>query len=207
MGGDGSAVGASTPPTPSVVNTGRVIEHGRPGQSHVALGLAGPSAGSDDGVALRFLTRALSMMGGRLWVALRENPPHAYSASGSTLLLAAGGAVVFSVTARPGDEEAARDGILAVLSDVRESGLSPDELERAKSYVAGTMEIAMQRESTRAASYAMAETLGVGFERMEEMPGAIRRLTNEAVIHVAREWLDPDDGVASVALRSSAAAA
>lgn len=197
----------ATPPTPGVVTADRTVEHGRPGQSHVALGVAGPAAGSEDGVALRFLTRVLSMMGGRLWVALRENPPHAYSASASTLLLATGGAVLFSVTAKPGDEEAAKEGIRAVLSDVRRDGLSPDEFERARSYVAGTMEIAMQRESTRAASYAMAEILGVGFERMEEMPAAIRGLTNDAVIRVAREWLDPDDGVASVVLRTSGAGA
>ncbi len=179
------------------------LSHDTPGQSQVVLGLTGPTATSDDAVTLRFVTRALSMMGGPLWVALRENPPHAYSVSASPLLLASGGATLLSVTARPGDESAAVEGLLSVLRNVRSDGLGADELARARSYVAGTMEIAMQRESTRAASYAMSELLGVGFERMEKMPALVRSLTNEDVVRVARAWLDPDAGHATVILKSS----
>jgi len=179
------------------------LAHDIPGQSHVALGMAGPSASSDDAVVLRFVMRALSMMGGPLWVALRENPPHAYSVSASPLLLSSGGAVLFSVTARPGDEAFAVDGILQVLRAVQSEGMAADELERAKSYVAGTMEIAMQRESTRAASYAMSELLGVGFERMEDMPGLVRAISNDDVVRVARAWLDSAAGYATVTLKST----
>ncbi len=195
--------------TPSVGPPGPVLResvelrHDTPGQSHVALGLTGPAASSDAAVTLRFVTRALSMMGGPLWVALRENPPHAYSVSASPLLLGSGGATLLSVTARPGDESAAVEGLLSVLRSVRSDGLAADELVRARSYVAGTMEIAMQRESTRAASYAMSELLGVGFERMEEMPALVRAITNDDVVRVARAWLDPDAGYATVTLKSS----
>ncbi len=197
--GAGVPVGAPGP----VLREAVELDHDAPGQSHVALGLTGPTASSDDAVALRFVTRALSMMGGPLWVALRENPPHAYSVSASPLLLGSGGAVLLSVTARPGDESLAVDGLLDVLRTVRSDGLAAGELERAKSYVAGTMEIAMQRESTRAASYAMSELLGVGFERMEEMPRLVRRISNDDVVRVARAWLDPDAGYATVTLKST----
>jgi len=178
------------------------LHHDTPGQSQVVLALAGPAASSDDAVTLRFVTRALSMMGGPLWVALRENPPHAYSVSASPLLLAAGGATLLSVTARPGDEAAAVEGLLSVLRSVRSGGFGADDLARARSHAAGTMEIAMQRESTRAASYAMSELLGVGFERMEEMPSLVRSLTNDDVVRVTRAWLDPDAGYATVTLKS-----
>lgn len=195
------AVAAGSPPP--VLREHVELEHGIPGQSHVALGLAGPAASSDDAVPLRFLARALSMMGGPLWVALRENPPHAYAVHASPLLLASGGAVLLSVTARPGDEPAAEEGLLSVLRAVGAKGLEEDEFERARSYVAGTMEIAMQRESTRAASYAMSELLGVGFELMEKMPDLIRGLTNDDIVRVARAYLDPDAGYATVTLRSA----
>jgi len=191
-----------TPPTPPVLRESVELTHGLPGQSQIALGLAGPPAGSDDAVCLRFVTRALSMMGGPLWVALRENPPHAYAVHASSLLLAAGGAVLLSVTGRPGSESAAVDGLLSVLRETVTRGLDAEVLTRARNYVAGTMEIAMQRESTRAASYAMSELLGVGFERMERMPSEIRGLTNDDVVRVSSKWLDPDAGYARVVLGS-----
>ncbi len=205
-GARAAAADGATAPTETpgpVLQESVELRHDIPGQSHVALGLRGPAASADDAVALRFVTRALSMMGGPLWVALRENPPHAYSVSASPLLLASGGAVLMSVTARPGDESAAVEGLLSVLRGTRSDGLAPDELTRAKSYVAGTMEIAMQRESSRAASYAMSELLGVGFERMEAMPALVRALTNDDVVRVARAWLDPDAGYATVTLKST----
>ncbi len=170
------------------------------GQSYLAVGFRGPSAGDRDALAMRFLARALSMMGGPLWMALREGPPHAYSAHASPLLLASGGAVLFSVTARPGDEKRAEERLLEVLARLREDGLVPETLDRSRRSVAGMMEIAMQRESTRAASYAISEILGVGFERLESAPDDVRRLVNDDVIRIAREYLDPEAGYALVTL-------
>ncbi|MCD4689884.1 insulinase family protein, partial [bacterium] len=189
-------------PTRGISPTSVELEHGMSGQSHVSMGFAGPAAGEGAAVVVRFLARALTMMGGPLWVALRENPPHAYAVGASSLLLRAGGAVIFSVTARPGDEEQAVEGLCAVLRRVSTEGLAAEELERARSYVAGTMEIAMQRESTRAASYAMSELLGVGFEKLEEVPALVRALTNDDIIHAARMFLDPASGYATVMLKS-----
>ncbi|MCK4511896.1 insulinase family protein, partial [bacterium] len=175
-------------------------------QSNIALGLKGAPAGSEDGLVLRFLARALGMMGGRLWVALRENPPHAYSVYASHLSFAAGGSFATFVTAQPGTEREAVESLTAVFKRVRESGLEADELARAQRHVAGMLEITMERESTRAARYAMAELLGIGYEGVEKAPELVRGITNADVVRVARRYLDPGLGLSVVTLRGKTGA-
>jgi zinc protease len=181
---------------------GRVEEtQGRVTQSTVALGFPGPRAGTDDSTVMHVVARALTMVGGRLWVALRERPPFAYVAGASQISLRCGGAFLAYATAEPGREEAVREALVSEFGRLRDSGLGDDELARAKRHLAGTHEISMQRGSVRAASYAMAEVVGVGYERVEDMPRAIRAVTNEGVVEAVRRYLDPGTGVAEVCLR------
>jgi len=175
-------------------------------QSNIALGLKGAPAGSEDGLVLRFLARALGMMGGRLWVALRENPPNAYSVYASHLSFAAGGSFATFVTAQPGTEREAVESLTAVFKRLRESGLEADELARAKRHVAGMLEITMERESTRAARYVMAELLGIGYEGVEKAPELVRGITNADIVRVARRYLDPGLGLSVVTLRGEGGA-
>ena len=71
-------------------------------------------------------------------------------------------------------------------------------------HLAGTIQISLMRGSARAAGYAMAEITGSGYEHVERMPRAVRAVTNEEVIEVARRYLDPDGGFAKVVLRGEA---
>jgi zinc protease len=175
-------------------------------QSNIAVGLSGAPAASEDGLILRFLARALGMMGGRLWVALRERPPYAYTVQTTHLSLAAGGSFATFVTAQPGREDEAIESLTVELERLRENGLASDELERAQRHVAGMLEITMERESMRAATYAMAELLGVGFERVEKAPELIHRITNDDIIRVARRYLDPLLGFSVMVLRGEGGA-
>ncbi len=175
-------------------------------QSKIAVGLPGAPAATEDGLILRFLARALGMMGGRLWVALRERPPFAYSVHSTHLSLAAGGSFATFVTAQPGKEDETIESLIAELKRLRENGLAADELERAQRHVAGMLEISMERESTRAATYAMAELLGLGFERVERGPELIRNIANDDIVRVAGQYLDPSLGFSVVVLRGEACA-
>jgi zinc protease len=181
---------------------GRVDEEA-PGveQSTVVLGFRGPAVGEPDAVTARFLSRALSMMGGWLWQALRERPPYAYATGASYLPLRDGGAFLVHATTPPGQEEAAVETVLEEFGRLGGEGFGGDELELAKRYYAGTLEIAMQRGSTRAASFAMAEVVGVGYEHIRNMPDAVRRVTNDDVTDTAARYLARDSGFATVTLR------
>ncbi|MBN1628692.1 MAG: insulinase family protein [Thermoleophilia bacterium] len=157
--------------------------------------------GTREAVALHVLSSGLTMMGGRLWRALREGPPFAYAVSATPLPLVLGGALIGRVTAPPGQEEAAVQKFLSELSEVADGGLAGNELSTARRYLAGVLGIRMQRSATRAASYAMAEVSGLGYERVDKLPNIVRSITNEDVIAVARRYLTTEDGPAVVILR------
>jgi zinc protease len=173
----------------------------RRGQSSVAVGFRGPPMGTRESAAMHVLGSAVSMMGGRLWRALRERPPHAYSVRAAPAAFRESGAVVGYVTTAPGGEEAAERTLVAELTELGRTGLTPEELERGKRYLAGMLEISMQRGSARAASYVVAEVAGVGYGHVDRLPAMVRDITREDVAAVAAEYLTAEDGPAVAILR------
>jgi len=186
------------PPRPR----GRIEEElGRKGQSCVAVGFPGPRVGTDDAVALHAAASALTMMGGRLWRALRERPPFAYSVRAVPIPLRAGGAVVGLVTTPPDQEEHAVETFVREFDDLAGGGLTEAELARGKRYLAGLMEISMQRGAARAAGYAAAEVAGVGHERVERLPDLVRDVTMDDVVRAASLYVTAEDEPAVAILR------
>jgi predicted Zn-dependent peptidase len=171
----------------------------------VALGFPGPSAGTREAVALQVLSTSLTMMGGRLWQSLREGPPFAYAVRAAPVSLRLGGAFVGQVTAPPGSEEVAVERFVAELSGLSTTLLTDEEIVRGRGYLAGMLEIRMQRSAARAASYAMAEIMGLGFERVDLLPGIVRSITADDVADVARRYLAAGHGPAVAILRGRAA--
>jgi zinc protease len=173
----------------------------RKGQSSVAVGFQGPPIGTRDSATMHVLSSALTMMGGRLWRALRERPPFAYSVRAMPVPAREGGALVGYVTTPPGQEEIAVSTFVSELSRLSRDGLSQDELDRGRRYLAGMLEISMQRGATRAASYVFAEVAGMGYEHIERLPSVVRGITNDDIVRVAGQYLTAEDGPASVILR------
>jgi len=173
----------------------------RKGQSSVAVGFRGPRIGTRDSATMHVVSSALTMMGGRLWRALRERPPFAYSVRAMPVPGREGGALVGYVTTPPGQEETAVSTFTSELSRLSRDGLSGDELDRGRRYLAGILEISMQRGAVRAASYGVAEVAGMGYEYVERLPGIVRGITNDDVVRVVLEYLTAEDEPASVILR------
>jgi zinc protease len=182
--------------------SGRVdVAHDRSGQSTVALGLRGPAAGTRDAAVMRVICRAGSMMGGRLWRALRERPPFAYAVGSSLIALREGGTVFAHATAPCGHEEAALEALDAEFVRLAAEGLSVRELERTKRHLAGVLAVSMERGGARAAAYAMAEATGAGFEHVDRLPDVVRSVTNDDVAAVAERCFGAAEGRAAVILR------
>jgi zinc protease len=199
-----SAVSARSGPV-RLRPSGRVdVEGPRMPQSAILVGFAAPPAGSDDSVAMRVLSTGLSMMGGRLWRALRERPPHAYAVHATHLALLEGGGLIVHATSQPGSEEQVLAAILREATDVASRGLAAPEADRARNHLAGALGISLERRAARAGGYAMAEVMGLGYERVERLPQIVRGVTNDDVARVAREYLEPSRGFASVTVRGKA---
>lgn len=180
------------------------VDRGGAPQSTVAVGFGAPADGAADSPAARVLSVGLSMMGGRLWRALRERPPHAYSVHASYLALAHGGAMVVQATSQPGSEDQVVESVLREARSVVRSGLGQDELARARQHLAGGLEISLERRATRAAAYAMAEVRGNGYEWVDRMPELVRGVTGDDVARLAAGHVDPDRGFAVAVIRGKA---
>ena len=92
---------------------------------------------------------------------------------------------------RPGvtlpDLEAATD---AVLADVIAKGITPDELDRAKTKLIADAVYAQDNQATMARWYGSALTTGSTVSDVEHWPDRIRKVTADQVNEAARHWLD-----------------
>jgi zinc protease len=85
------------------------------------------------------------------------------------------------------DVEAAID---AVLTDVREHGITADELDLAKNRLIADAVYAQDNQATLARWYGAALATGETVDMVRDWPEAIRSVTADAVREAARTWLD-----------------
>jgi zinc protease len=78
---------------------------------------------------------------------------------------------------------------------VRASGITTEELERAKSYLIGSHQIAMQRRAAVANAIAYHEAYGLGWRTWASYDDAIRAVTLADVAAAAQRYLAPDRAI------------
>lgn len=90
------------------------------------------------------------------------------------------------------------DGIRAQLKRVVDEPVSAAELERAKRYLAGAHDISLQRRAAVAATLALSESYGLGWDAYQKYAASIAAVDVAAVQRVAREVIDWDLGVLAI---------
>ena len=158
-------------------------------QAHIIVGMRGTSLHHPDRYALRVLESILASQGGRLFVELREKQSLAYTVTARSL--EGLDPFIFFVYIATSPEKAgiALDGIRAELIRVRASGVTEQELERAKRYLVGSYEIELQKNSALAAMLAFDERYGLGAQESEVYAQNILAVSPEMIEHVARTYL------------------
>ncbi|HEX2216341.1 MAG TPA: pitrilysin family protein [Xanthobacteraceae bacterium] len=96
------------------------------------------------------------------------------------------------------DLETALDG---VLHEFVQQGVTPEEIERAKSKMVSEMIYAQDSQATLARIYGAALTTGSSVEKVRTWPDRIRAVTAEAVGAAARRWLDKRRSVTGYLVR------
>ena len=86
----------------------------------------------------------------------------------------------------------ALQGIQRILREVRDRGISQEELDRAKTYLIGNYAIGLQGTLTLASTMAFDERYGLGGDFYRRYPSEIERVTREDVLRVARKYIDLD---------------
>jgi zinc protease len=161
-------------------------------QAHIALGFPGTTLDDQDRFPLEVLEAALAGQGGRFFTQLRDKEGLAYvTAFFVRSDLDPGYLGVYLATSPPKVEQALK-GIEGILREVQDTGISQEELERAKTYLIGNYEIDLQSPLSMAATLAFAERYGLGGDFYCRYSREIEGVTLEDVLRVARKYIDLD---------------
>lgn len=167
-------------------------------QAHLVIGFRGTTLDSPDRFPLSVLSSVLSGQAGRLFLELRDRRSLAYTVTSMSGEGIDPGYFAVYIGTSPEKVPEAKQGILDELDRIRQERVSEGELDRARRYLAGAHEVALQRMSSRAGVMALDEVYGVGAENYRQYQERVRAVTAEDVQNVARRIIDFDRSVTTL---------
>jgi len=159
-------------------------------QTHLMFGFLDLPNNDPDVPAIMALNAVLSRQGGRLFRILRDEMGLAYVVSSFRVTGPETGLFAIYMACEPNKVETAKEGVMGILKDIIEKGVSSDELTEAKSYILGSKEIEEQASGHKALKMALDELLGLGFNYEEALKQKIKDLKEEDIKKVAKRVLD-----------------
>jgi zinc protease len=164
-------------------------------QAHLVVGFPGIRIDDSDRFALEVLTTILGGQGGRLFLELRDRQSLAYQVGAYSLEGLDPGYVAVYLSCAPEKTEVALVEIRAEINRLLDKGVNSEELSRARRYLVGTHEIALQRRSSVAAALAFHNAYGLNFEAHTQYAKRIGAVRNADVMRVARRVFSWDQSV------------
>jgi zinc protease len=158
-------------------------------QSAFALVFPGPSRRAGSRYAAEVWSAVASGLGGRLFEALRERRSLAYTVMASSWQRARGGALLAYIATSPEREEEARQAMLKELARFAEEPVTPEELARASTYLAGQVAVNRQTGGAIASEIVEAWLAGEGLAELPDPGARYMAVTVEEVREVVREAL------------------
>jgi zinc protease len=142
-------------------------------QTALVVAFEGPARRDDDRFATSLIAGIASGLGGRFFDELRDRQSLAYT-------------VQAYASER---EEVARRGLLAEFAKLRETEVTAEELERAKTYAIGTRAIRQESGAAVLGELVDAWLYGSGLHELDEHDARIRAVTRAAIRDAARRYL------------------
>jgi zinc protease len=183
-----AAAGAAVPWAADGLLLERVVERAKT-QTALALAFPGPSRSSPERYAGEVWAAIASGLGGRLFEALRDRRSLAYTVLLSSWQKRRGGALVGYIATAPERESEARAAMLDELKRFADEPVSVDELQRARNYLSGQVEVERQSGTALAAEIAEAWLAGGGLMDLENPGERYRAVTAEQIMQLAARTL------------------
>jgi zinc protease len=164
-------------------------------QAHLVIGYPGATIDAPDRFALEVLVSVLGGQSGRLFAELRDKRGLVYRVSAHSVEGVDPGFVAVYLSCAPAKLDAAVAGVRAELARIREAGITAEELARAKKYLIGSHQIAVQRRAAVANAIAYHEAYGLGWKSWSAYDGAIEAVTLADVSAAAAAYLRDDRAI------------
>ncbi len=161
-------------------------------QTHLVVGYLGASLKSKDNAPMALVKTALSGQGGRLFSRLRDNQSLAYAIAAFRRPGLDTGAFGVYLACDPAKLPMAKKAVFGELDRVRIEGLTQDELDAAKKYLLGNLQIGLQTNGSQAMQMALDELYGLGYDDIGRFIREIEGVTQKDVTEAARKVILPD---------------
>jgi zinc protease len=168
----------------------RVADTRDKAQAVIVIGFPGTTLRQADRYPLELLQEGCSDLGSRLFLRIREKLGLAYYVGAQNFLGLVPGYFAFYVGTAP--EKLAEAELL------RASGLTDEELRRAKAKVIGQRKISRQDLGGYAMNVALDELYGLGYQHFDTEDASYEAVTADQVREAARKYLTPTAHVISI---------
>ncbi|HEY0250394.1 MAG TPA: insulinase family protein, partial [Kofleriaceae bacterium] len=164
-------------------------------QAHLVIGYPGATIDAKDRFALEVLVAVLGGQSGRLFAELRDKRALVYRVSAHSVEGVDPGFVAVYLSCSPEKLDAAVAAVRDQLATITKDGITAEELERAKSYLVGSHQIAVQRRSAVANAIAYHEAYGLGWTTWAQYDDAIKSVSLADVAAAAQTYLVPERAI------------
>jgi predicted Zn-dependent peptidase len=179
------------PPDPAPAGSLRV-SHRRLSQGNLCLGMPGVSREDPDRWALDLLGAVLGDgMGSRLFLELRERQSLVYDVSTFSSMYADVGTFGVHAGFDPEDAHRVVTAVIEQLDRVTTDRVRPDELDRARAYTRGRLELRMEDSGAVAGWIGTGETLLPRILTVDEVIERLEAVTIDDMLRVAQRLLSP----------------
>ena len=167
-------------------------------QAVLVIGFPGATLRDPDRFALELVQEACSDLGSRLFLRIREKLGLAYYVGAQNFMGLVPGYFAFYVGTDPAKSEQVVQELLKEAEELRQDGLAPDELKRAKAKVIGQKKISRQDLGGYAMASALDELYGLGYANADSEDAKYEAVTVDDTRAAALKYLRPNAHVITV---------
>lgn len=182
----------------TLAETRHVVEVRDKKQGVLVIGFPGVSVYDPERYAMELIQEALSDLGSRLFLRIREQLGLAYYVGAQNFLGLQPGYFAFYAGTMPEKTGLVELELLKEAESLRIEGLTEVELKRAKAKLIGQKKIARQDLGSYALTTALDELYGLGFANCDSEDGYYEAVTLEQTKMVAQKYLNPHACVVAV---------
>ena len=162
-------------------------------QTYLGLGFRVMDLNSSDYLPFMIFSKAVSGMGRRFFVELRDKKHLAYAVWNLYRANPLAGYFGVYIATFPEKEKEAVEGILEILKNLKENGLTQKEFEDAKTQYEGEIKTFLVNNRNFGITFALGELYGFGWDWKFKMIDKVRELKLEDVNSVLKKYLKIKD--------------
>jgi zinc protease len=194
---------SSPTPTPDfrlkiLDSVARVTENVDKKQAVLVIGYRGTTVHDPDRYALELVQETCSDLGSRLFLRIREKLGLAYYVGAQNVVGLSPGYFAFYAGTAPEKASQVETELLNEAELLRNEGITPEELKRAKAKVIGQRKIARQDLGSLAITNALDELYGLGYSHLDQEDALYEAVTLDQVRAVVGKYLQREAMVIAV---------